>query len=116
MDNEKNDAFYIEKILGDLSFVINHTKNLSKAKIEQDELLIDSIMFRIIQIAENSDKLTKEFKDKYSYVPWRSIKGMRNLIVHDYGEVDLSIVLNTVFNSIPEYHSLLSNILMPEDK
>lgn len=67
-------------------------------------------MFRVIQIAENSTKLDEEFQKENSHVPWRAIRGMRNMIVHDYGAVDLSIVYDTVTNSIPELYKMLTNI------
>lgn len=110
MDNEKNDAYYLKKIISDLMFVMEYTSGISQEQIENNPLLIDSIMFRIIQIAENNDRLSSDFKNNYSNVPWRSIKGMRNLIVHDYGTVDLSIVYDTVVKSIPEYYKILSAI------
>ena len=59
-------------------------------------------MFRLIQVSENSDKLSEEFKSMYSDVPWRAMKGMRNRIVHEYGNVDLSVVYDTIKNDIPE--------------
>jgi len=108
MDNKKNNDFYIKKIIADLLFVMEHTKNVSKSEFESNPLLIDSVMFRIIQIAENSEKVTNDFKEKHTNIPWRSIKGMRNIIVHDYGVVDFSIVYDTIVKSIPEYHSSLS--------
>ena len=102
MDHPKNDAYYIEKIKADLAFVIAHTRGKTKADIEQDELLLDSILFRIIQIAENNSKLSETFKQAHPEVPWLAIKGMRNRIVHDYGYVDLSIVYDTVTRGMPE--------------
>ena len=56
----------------------------TKEEIEENEILIDSILFRIIQIAENNSKLSEEFKSNHKEVPWVAIKGMRNKIVHDY--------------------------------
>lgn len=38
---------------------------------------------------------------KNSDVPWKAIKGMRNKIVHDYGFIDITIVYDTITNSIP---------------
>lgn len=92
MDNVKNNKYYISKILTDLKFVIDHTQGKAKEEIENDDLLLDSVMFRVIQIAENSMKLDEEFQKKHSYIPWRAIRGMRNMIVHNYGAVDLEIV------------------------
>lgn len=110
MDNIKNDQYYVEKIKTDLKFVIDHTLGKSKAEVEADELLIDSIMFRIIQISENNGKLTEQFKAEHADVPWLAIKGMRNRIVHNYGYVDLTIVYDTVIHGIPEMYEKLKDI------
>ena len=55
MDNKKTDQYYIDKIITDLTFIRTHTESLSKLKLEEDEILVDSIMFRLIQVAENSE-------------------------------------------------------------
>ena len=98
MDNKKTDQYYIDKIITDLTFIRTHTESLSKSKLEEDEILVDSIMFRLIQVAENSEKLTEKFKKTYPSIPWRAIKGLRNRIVHEYGNVDLTIVYDTVID------------------
>lgn len=110
MDNVKNDKYYLEKIISDLGFIIEHTKGKTKDEIENNDLLVDSIMFRIIQIAENNSRLSEEFKKKYSENPWVAIKGMRNKIVHDYGVVNMVIVYDTVTRWIPEMYEKLMRI------
>ena len=55
MDNKKTDQYYIDKIITDLTFIRTHTESLSKSKLEEDEILVDSIMFRLIQVAESPD-------------------------------------------------------------
>ena len=110
MDNIKGNQYYLDRIKTDLEFVIAHTRGKSKEEIEADELLIDSIMFRIIQIAENTSRLTDQFKAEHSEVPWIAIKGMRNKIVHDYGYVDLTIVYDTVIHGIPDMYEKLKSI------
>lgn len=102
MDNIKDNGYYLQKIITDLAFIVAHTEKLSKRELESDEVLIDSVMFRLIQISENSDKLTNEFKLRHSSIPWRAVKGMRNRIVHEYGNVDMSVVFDTVEKDIPE--------------
>lgn len=109
MDNIKNDKYYLDKILENLTFVIKHTKDISLDEMGKNPLLIDSIMFRLVQISENSDRLSSEFINKYGNIPWKSIKGMRNRIVHDYGMVDLSIIYNTVKNDLPKMYRILKD-------
>lgn len=107
MDNIKNDKYYLEKIISDLEFIIEHTKGKTKNEIENNDLLVDSIMFRIIQIAENNSRLSEEFKKEYNEIPWVAIKGMRNKIFHDYGVVNMVIIYDTVTRWIPEMYEKL---------
>lgn len=45
MVNKKDNDYYIKKVLVDLNFLIKHTKDLTKSKFEQNEILLDSIMW-----------------------------------------------------------------------
>ena len=102
MDNVKNDRYYIEKMLKDVRFIIEKTKGITLEELQENEVLCDSALFRLIQISENSLRLTDEFNAGHRNIPWHAIKGMRNRIVHEYGEVDLSIVYQTIIEDIPE--------------
>ena len=101
MDNNKDNKYYVKKIVADLAFIIKHTTALTLADLDRNEILLDSVMFRLIQISENSDKLTADFKTYHSNIPWREIKGLRNRIVHEYGNVNLTVIYDTVKNDIP---------------
>lgn len=111
MDNKKTDIYYLKRIVNDLTFIIEHTEGLSKKQLEENEVLVDSVMFRLIQVAENSDKLTDDFKSQHKEIPWRAMKGLRNRIVHEYGNVDLSVVYDTVRNDIPFLRRNIEGIL-----
>lgn len=111
MDSKKDDTYYLKKILNDLEFLIEHTSKKTIDDIKYDEVLVDSIMFRLIQISENSDKLTSVFKNSNANLPWREIKGMRNRIVHDYGVVDMTIIYDTITNDIPKMYKKLKELL-----
>ena len=56
----------------------------------------------IIQIGELVGRLSDEFVEQHSEVPWHAIKAMRNLHAHDYDRVDFSIVWDTLTKEIPE--------------
>ena len=100
MDNKKNNDYYVDKILIDLEFLIKHTKDITKDEFGKNELLIDSIMFRFIQISEHIKKFTSDFRNEHSNIPWKDIIGLRNRIVHEYGNVDLNIIYDTVKKDI----------------
>lgn len=101
MDNIKNDEYYLEKLLKDMSFIVDHMDGVSAESLEDNELLLDSMLFRLIQISENSKKLSDSYKLRHKNIPWTDISGLRNRIVHDYGNVNLGIVHATLTDDIP---------------
>lgn len=102
MDNKKNDNYYIDKVREDLEFIVRHMKGVDMEELCTNELLQDSMLFRMVQISENVKKLSDEYKLSHKNVPWNSLYGLRNRIVHDYGNVNLEIVYNTLHSDIPE--------------
>ena len=102
MDNIKNDNYYLEKIKKDIAFIVIHMKDVDLKALNENEVLLDSMMFRMIQISENSKKLSVEYKKGKTDRPWDEMSGLRNRIVHDYGNVDLNIVYETLKYDIPE--------------
>ena len=102
MDNAKDDHYYTERIRKDLMFIAEHTRDIEIEELNENEVLLDSMMFRLIQISENAKRLSNEYVEQHTEIPWTAIYGLRNRIVHDYGNVDLEVVYSTLKNDIPE--------------
>lgn len=49
-------------------------------------------MFNLIIMGEAANQISKEFQEKHNSIPWSSIIGTRNVIVHGYDQVKLQIV------------------------
>lgn len=69
IDNNKNDEYYIQKIRTDLAFVVEHTRDIDQDELSGNEVLLDSMLFRLIQISENATKLSDEYKEGHSNIP-----------------------------------------------
>lgn len=108
MDNVKNDNYYLKKIHEDLEFIVLHMRNVDIEELHDNEILLDSMLFRMIQLSENAKKLTDDYKIKHGEIPWNAMYGLLNRIVHDYGSVDLKVVFETLKYDIPELLSMLS--------
>ncbi len=57
-----------------------------------DELIQVYILHDLQIIGGAAYKLPSEFRSEHSQIPWQSVIGMRNVLVHDYFEVDLDLV------------------------
>lgn len=109
MDNLKNNDYYIQKIKRDLEFIVVHMQDVDLEELNTNEILLDSMLFRMIQISENVKNLSDEYKQARGHIPWNALYGLRNRIVHDYGNVDLNIVYETLKNDIPELLEMISD-------
>lgn len=101
MDNVKNDAYFVERILTDLHFIAKHMNGVTQEKLEEDEIFLNAMLFRLIQVWESARKLTEEYKAAHKSIPWVDIAGLRNRLVHDYGNVDLRVIYLTLSEDIP---------------
>lgn len=98
----KDNRYYLEKMMENANFILNHMEGVSKRELEINEILLDSMMLRLVQISEDSRNLSDSFKEANPQIPWTDIYGLRNRIVHDYGHVDLGILYDTLTIDIPD--------------
>jgi uncharacterized protein with HEPN domain len=63
---------------------------------ESDEMLALAGEALIQRVGEAASRLSKGFQDQHSDIPWRAIRGMRNLVAPDCGRIDHRAVWNTL--------------------
>ncbi len=106
----KDDKYYRDKLKEDVIFIMEHMAGQTPDSFEADPVLQDSMMFRLIQISESARNLSDEFKSSYAGIPWNAVYGLRNRIVHDYGNVSFTIVYNTLKYDISDLYDILKII------
>ena len=111
MDNVKDDKYYLRKIIENVDFILQHTSGMELQDLKTDEVLVDSVMFRFIQIAEEAQSLSACFKDKTHSLPWHQLSGIRNRIVHAYDIVRVDIVYDTIRNDLKPFRNSLAKYL-----
>jgi len=61
----------------------------------------DAVLRRFLVAGEAAARLTAETCAEFPNIPFHKITGMRNRVVHDYGNVDFQIVWETVQTHLP---------------
>ena len=74
--------------------------NPTRDEFVSDFVIKNAVAMCILQIGELVSKLTDEFKAKHTTMPWREIKGMRNIAAHNYGQIDPDILWETANDDI----------------
>ena len=86
-------------------------KSTDKKEFNDNLGIREMICFNIFQIGELAKGLSDNFINEYNKQPWKEIKGMRDIIGHGYGTIDLEIVWNTAKTNIKELNKYIETIL-----
>ncbi len=91
-----------EKLLDILEAIITIEKYMSDRKIHDlNEIELAGILRYLEIIGGASHSISKELKDKYLQIPWRLLEDFRNVLVHQYFDIDLQMVENAINKEIP---------------
>ncbi len=109
------DRVYLLDIMEAAKLAVSYVEGLSKERFLRDPQRQDSVIRRLEIIGEAARRISPEMKDSLPPIPWSEMIGMRNLMIHDYDDVDLHIVWETVHRDLPRLIHLLEPLLPPEE-
>lgn len=72
-----------------------------------------AIVMSLINICELSKSLTDDYLAGMPSIPWKAIRGFRNIAAHQYGRIDFEDVYKTVVEDIPVLKETLQEIDRP---
>ncbi|MGG6265732.1 HepT-like ribonuclease domain-containing protein [Leptolyngbya sp. AN03gr2] len=100
-------------MLQSAQIVMNYIAGRSRAELTTDLQFQDAIIRRLLIIGEAARRISETTRQTLTTIPWFAINGMRNRLVHEYDEIDLDTVWDTVINSLPMLISELERIVPP---
>jgi uncharacterized protein with HEPN domain len=81
-------------------------------KWTEDRMAADAIAKRVEQVAEIAKyQFPLARREDYPEIDWANIAGMRDRLVHDYGQLDLVILEEVVGNHLPALIAGIDKIL-----
>ncbi len=76
-------------------------------------MAFNACVMRLQVIGEHVGKLMKEDSkplDKYTEIPWHAIYGMRNIISHEYANIDEAVVVSTINDDLPKLKTVVEEL------
>lgn len=103
MSNEQRDQAVLTKIIqycSEAEEMLNLCGN-TREGYEENKACRYATAMCLMQIGELAGHLSDEAKCGMSMIAWNAIRGMRNVLAHDYVSVDWNIIWKTVAKDLP---------------
>jgi len=107
----KDDLFYIENILQSIDRIQSYISDKDQESYVDDFITQDAVVRQLEIIGEATKRVSKDFRNNNPDIPWADMAGMRDVLIHDYIDVDLEIVWKTASESIPILKTLLEKLV-----
>ncbi len=78
---------------------------------ERDELIQTWVLHHLQMIGEAVRALSPELTQTHAEVAWSKIVGMRNILVHNYFNIDAAIVWAVIENDLPVLNQQINELL-----
>ena len=78
------------------------TKDVGYEEYLADYILILAVVKLIENIGEASNGISLKTVNRFSEIEWDVLKGIRNVLVHEYFGIDYELIWNSIQENIPE--------------
>jgi uncharacterized protein with HEPN domain len=84
---------------------------MTKEEFLDDVKTQSAVLHRLLLIGEGIKRLSSDFRDAHPEVNWKEYAGFRDVLIHQYHDVNLSTVWDIVTNELPELFAQVARIL-----
>ncbi len=112
----ERDLAYLFDILMAARLGLSYVEGISKPTFLGDTQCQDSVIRRLEIIGEAARRISPQMRADHPGIPWNEMVGMRNLMIHNYDDVDIEIVWDTVKRDLPLLIKLIEPLVPPQEK
>ncbi len=92
----------VQDILDAIETIQGYTASHDLESFRRDQRTIDAVVFRFVVIGEAASALPGSVRVQHASIPWDQIRGMRNVVVHEYSGIRVDTIWQTIQEDLPQ--------------
>jgi len=109
-------GFYLEDILISMERIQEYIGGLGFVQFKQNYMVVDAVVRNFEIIGEAAKHIPVQLVKKYPEIPWHKMKGLRNIVAHEYFGIDYEMIWEIAKNDLPKNLSDLRILIEQEKK
>ena len=106
----RDDATRIQDALEAIDRIEKYARK-GRSAFEEDELIQTWIVYHLQILAEALIRIEESTRSSRKDIPWNEIRGMRNILIHEYFGIDTKIVWAVVESDLPKLKIQLEELV-----
>jgi len=107
----ERDLQFILDIVDSIHLIFEYLQSTTWENFEQNTKDQDAVIRRLTIIGEATKRLSLEFRAQHPEIPWKQMAGLRDVIVHEYDDIQLGIIRQVIEVELPVVLQLLEPLL-----
>ncbi len=87
---------FLQDILDAITEIESFIDGISFDDFQSDRTKVLAVVKLLEIVGEAVKKIPDEQRRLYPEIPWRSISGMRNILIHEYWQIDIEVLWSTI--------------------
>ena len=111
MQPEDRNAAYLWDMLEAAKEVVEMTRNVPSQAFIENRMLVRATERTLEILGEAAKGVSTEFADQHPEIHWREIIGQRNVLAHEYGQIDHTLLYRTATVDVPPLVTILQGLV-----
>ena len=108
---ERNIDAYVNDVLEYCDRIISSAEKITLEEFRNNITMQDAFARRFEVIGEAVKRIPSSIRDAYPEVEWRKAAAFRDVLAHDYVDIEIDRLYNTATDQLPAFRDQIATVL-----